>query len=231
MALIVAEIRDGTWREALPKRLAAAQRFAAFAMEWLALRCLEGGRGGAGLTQASQAELRWALDHLLEHFAQMPVDAITVADVDRYRLAKVSQGRLSAGSINKTLTTLAAILELAVEYGLIARNPATGRRRRLPTSRPNRPWLDRAEHIRALLNAATGLDEQAGHRPGQRRALIATLIFAGLRIGGPLTAMARHRPRRRHDHDQRRQDARRRSHDQPAASSAQRTRRLRGEPG
>jgi integrase len=77
--------------------------------------------------------------------------------------------------------------ELAVEYGLIARNPATGRRRRLPTSRPNRPWLDRTEHIRALLNAATRLDEQARHRPGQRRTLIATLIFAGLRIGEALS--------------------------------------------
>ena len=41
--------------------------------------------------------------------------------MDRYRRAKVAEG-LDHGvstSINKTLTTLAAILETAVEYGLI----------------------------------------------------------------------------------------------------------------
>src|SRR5262249_31793240 len=38
---------------------------------------------------------------------------------------------LSAGSINKTLIALSQIMEVAVEYGLIERNPAKGKRRRL----------------------------------------------------------------------------------------------------
>ena len=50
---------------------------------------------------------------------------ITIAEVDRYRAAKVREGVLSATSINKTITRLAQILEVAVEYEL-----STGTRRR-----------------------------------------------------------------------------------------------------
>jgi integrase len=187
VARIVEEIRRGIWVEPLPKRTGPpVPRFGGFAMEWFARQCLEGGRQRVGLAPATQAELRWALDHLLVHFARMPIDAITIIDVDRYRLAKVNEGRLSANSINKTLTTLAAILEMGVEYELIQRNPARGRRRRLAAATPTRPWLDRAEHISMLLDAATELDREALARRGQRRALLATLIFAGLRLGEAL---------------------------------------------
>jgi integrase len=103
--------------------------------------------------------------------------------VDRYRLAKVREGNLGATSINKTLTTLAAILETAVEYELIDRNPARGRRRRLPAAAPRRSWLDRAGHIAALLDGAGKRDDAARVHRGQRRALLATLTFAGLRLG------------------------------------------------
>ena len=108
-------------------------------------------------------------------------------DVDDYRLAKVRDAELAPSSINKTLTTLATILELGVEYDLIDRNPAQGRRRRLRSAAPARPWLDRADHIEALLNGAQALDLSARAGHGQRRALIATLIFAGLRIGEALS--------------------------------------------
>jgi hypothetical protein len=56
--------------------------------------------------------------------ASWRLDQITVENVDRYRLGKVREGKLGVTSINKTLTTLAAILEAAVEYELIDRNPA-----------------------------------------------------------------------------------------------------------
>ncbi len=107
---------------------------------------------------------------------------ITALDVDTYRLAKVQQSGLGNTSINKTLTTLAAILESAVEYELISRNVAKGRRRRLSSATPRRTWLGRADHISALLDAAGALDQGARIR-GQRKALIATLVFAGLRLG------------------------------------------------
>lgn len=73
---------------------------------------------------------------------------------------------------------------MAVEYGLIERNPARGKRRRLKAVKPAVVWLDSAEHIEALLDAAGELDREA-HANGQvpRRAILATLVFAGLRIG------------------------------------------------
>jgi hypothetical protein len=81
---------------------------------------------------------------------------ITVAEVDRYRQAKVAEERLSPVSINKTLTRLGQILEVAVERELIPRNPANvgGKRRRLKAPKPARKYLDRAEQVRALLDAA-----------------------------------------------------------------------------
>ena len=134
--------------------------------------------------ESREADLEWrALEPPAARFARRRLDQITVEDVDRYRLGKVREGKLGATSINKTLSTLAAILEAAVEYELIDRNPARGTRRRLPAVAPRRSWLDRADHIAALLDGASKLDEVAMVRRGQRRALLATLTFAGLRIG------------------------------------------------
>ncbi len=56
-------------------------------------------------------------------------------------------------------------------------------------AKPERTWLDRAEHIEALLEAAGELDAGAriDRRAMPRRALLATLTFAGLRIGEALS--------------------------------------------
>lgn len=105
------------------------------------------------------------------------------SEVDDFRLAKVREGALGATSINKMIATLAAILETAAEYELIARNPAKGSKRRLPTVKPHRSWLDRADHIAALLDAARQIDREGRADAGLRRPLIATLLFAGLRVG------------------------------------------------
>jgi integrase len=108
---------------------------------------------------------------------------ITIAEVDRYRTAEVKQGELSVASINKTITRLGQILEVAREYGLIESNPAKGKRRRLKPAQPAPVWLDSAQHIEALLDGASELDHTAkanGQIP--RRAILATLVVAGLRI-------------------------------------------------
>ena len=52
--------------------------------------------------------------------------------------------------------------------------------------KPKRSWLDRADHIAALLDSARQLDNESRACPGQRRALLAVLLFAGLRIGEAL---------------------------------------------
>jgi len=190
--------------------------FHEFASEWMQTQRLEGGRRGTGMSAKGTVDLEWRLsNHLLPYFAQHRLSEITVEEVDRYRGMKVREARgrqdaldawqascarlpageprpprpsrpLSAGSVNKTLITLAAVLETAVEYGRMDRNPARGRRRRLAAPGGRRPYLDRADHIGALLDAAGALDGEATHRKGQRRALLASLLFAGLRIGEAL---------------------------------------------
>ena len=153
--------------------------------------------------------------HLLPFFKDHRLSQITVSEVDRYREAKVAEARaveaaaargrpitdkyvdrreckrrrsrrpLSAVSINKTITRLGQILEVAVERELIPRNAAKvgGKRRRLKAAKPARVYLDRAEQIAALLDAASELDREArSNGKIARRALLATLTFAGLRI-------------------------------------------------
>jgi integrase len=182
LANVLADVRRGIWRPAQP---APAPReiptFHEFASEWFARRETE------GLRPATVDHLRWALtEHLLAHFATFTLDRITVAEVDRYVQAKARKSTLGAASINRTVSVLGSILETAIEYELIGRNPAHGRRRRLVAARPARSWLDSAEHIAALLDAAGTLDRDARSRHGQRRALLSVLVFAGLRIGEAL---------------------------------------------
>jgi hypothetical protein len=88
---------------------------------------------------------------------------ITIAEVDRYRAAKVRERDrlirarergddipnrpLSNSTINRTIQLLAQILDLAVEYGHIPANPARGKRRKLKASRSQRAYVDSARHI------------------------------------------------------------------------------------
>ena len=140
----------------------------------------------------------------------MPLSAITPQEVDRWRHEKVREGQLrqaaieageplrdadgqilrplNATSINKCLTRLAQILELAIEYGLIDRNPARGRNRRLKAPRYRGTFLDGADAIVSLLDAGGELDRERADRTSQyRRALLAVLVFSGLRIDEALS--------------------------------------------
>jgi integrase len=152
--------------------------FHEFASEWLEARRHQ-------LGERTAEDYTWALSvHLLPFFARYRVEAITIEDVDRYRTSKVREGRLAARSINKTITRLAQILEVAEEYGYIERNPAKGRRRRVKAAAPSRTWLDRAEQITALLQAARELDgESRPEARPQREIILGTVTFTGLRIG------------------------------------------------
>ena len=162
--------------------------FQEFAAQWFERQTVEGGRAGTGLAAKSCEDLEWRLaGHLLPAFASRRLDEISIQDIDAYRVGKVRDGELAPCSINKTIATLASILEVAVEYEIIDRNPAHGRRRRLRSSAPKRSWLDRADHITALLDGAREVDQEARTAPGQRRALLATLVFGGLRIGEALS--------------------------------------------
>jgi integrase len=121
----------------------------------------------------------------LPFFAGHRLTEISIEEVDRYRALKVREGALSHATVNKTITRLAQILEVAREYKKIPDNPARGKNRRLKVSKPPPVWIDRAEHAAALLEAAGELDREApyGRRHVPRRLMLATLLFAGLRIG------------------------------------------------
>jgi integrase len=182
MRHLIADVQRGLWTppedRAPQPEVRETPTFAEFASEWFR------GRVADGLSEKGQEDVLWRLGHL-RSLGQLRLDRIGVEDVDRYRRAKVTEGTLGASSINKTIATLAAVFEVAVEYGYVDRNPAKGKRRRLKAPRPRRVTLTRAEHVAALLDAAGALDA-AGRSAAWRRPLLATLTFAGLRIGEAL---------------------------------------------
>jgi integrase len=92
---------------------------------------------------------------------------------------------LSPRRINMGLVLLGAIMETAVERDLIRRNPAKGKGRRLREHRTRRSYLETVGQVQALLDAAGELDSEAAsnRKHVHRRAMLATLAFAGLRIG------------------------------------------------
>jgi integrase len=157
----------------------ASPGFHEFASEWLEAR-----RGE--LRESTRADYTWQLsNHLLPFFHRHRLPQITVAEVDRYRDFKVRECVLSAESINKTITRLGQILAVAEERDLIPRNPVrvNTRNRKLKAKRKRPVYLDSGEQIAAMIDAATELDAKPQAHTAGRRALIATLVFAGLRIG------------------------------------------------
>lgn len=181
---ILADVDRGTWQPATrvepPVEVEPVPTFHEYAERWWLLH--EG-----GFAAKTRTDYRWRLErHLLPHFATEPLDDITFDAVERYIAAKLAEPEpLCASSINKTVILLASILESAVERDLIARNPAKGKDRRVRERAPQRTYLDTAEQIGALLTAGGDLDRQAldHHSHVERRAILATLTFAGLRIG------------------------------------------------
>jgi integrase len=197
---VLADVRRGTWvwrrRRARTGLDARRTTFGSFARRLVAER-----KGEVSDSQIVNQE--WTLGHLLPYFADWSLGEIDVEAVDAYRHHKVREaearraaikrhrplrsesGRilrpLSAGSINKTIGTLQWVLSIALEYRLVTENAAVGKRRRL--REPHRPvvHLDTAEQIEALIDAAEDLDRDPGFRLNERRAIVATLVFAGPR--------------------------------------------------
>jgi len=179
----LADVERGVWQPPAavkpPPEPKAAPTFGEFGMEWWTLV-------QAQLAPSTRADYWWRLTvHLAPYFGELHLDAITFDTVEHYIAAKLAEDDpLSARSINMTLTLLGAILERAVERELITRNPAKGKARRVRERAPVRSYLDSAGQIRALLDAAGELDRNApkDRRHVERRARLAVLVFAGLRI-------------------------------------------------
>lgn len=203
---VLADVERGIWKPEAPppdQEPAIEPTFHEFASEWFEGVAPE-------LRERTRTDYQWRLsNHLLPYFAKHRLSAITVEEVDRYRREKVRESKavaaarqrqlampekdrkrlvrpLSNGSINKTIRLLAVVLEQAVEYGYLDRNPAKGRKRLLKEDKPTRSYLQ-PDQVAALLGAAGKIDADA--REGdtrRRRPLLATLTLAGLRISEAL---------------------------------------------
>jgi integrase len=169
---ILSEVELGVWQAHDPAPGAAlpaeTPTFHEFATDWLEARRPE-------LRPRTVKDYEWALAyHLLPFFKDHRLTEVTIAEVDRYKLAKVREARLAPAQINKTLKRLSQILDVAVDYEHIGSNPAVSRggRRRVKESAPRRTWVE-PEQLLALLDGA----------PKRHRAVIATLAGVGLRVG------------------------------------------------
>lgn len=169
---VMADIERGIWTPnqaaTQPEPVRAEPTFHEFADDWYTRRQHEWREG-------TRADYRWALEyHLLPHFGRLHLSEITVEEVDRYRSAKLAEGRLGPNQINKTITRLGQVLEDAVEYGHLDRNPARvgGRRRRAKPTKPERTTVE-PEQLPTLIDSANP----------RLRPVLAMLAGAGLRVG------------------------------------------------
>ena len=203
---VLARIDAGIWRppekRSEPDVSPLAPRFHAFASEWFDARLPE-------LAPKTQIDYRWRLsNHLLPFFHAKRVDEIDAHLVDQFRSFKLKEaddlrqalkagaelrdegGRLlrplGASSVNKLLALLAAILESAVDYGYLDRNPGRGRQRRVKEQSRPASFLE-ADELVCVLDAAAALDERARSLSSPRRDQIEVLLAEGL----SLTAIAR----------------------------------------
>ncbi len=203
LANVMADVRRGLWVPPKPSRKSSAEgapqgmpTFGEFA-----LRLHEARRGEVSVHTHEYME--WSLSHLIPYFGDWPLDEIDVPAVDAFRrhMVELSEARrraidagnpmrsehdqvlrpLAPSTINKTIDGLQWVLSVAVEYELIHRNPAMGKRRRLKATRRPPVHLDSVEQIRTLLEAAGQLDRDRHFHTTDRRPIIATLLFAGLR--------------------------------------------------
>ena len=165
----MADVERGFWQPSTAEPVetpSEAPTFHEFASEWLESRRAE-------LRPRTFEDYEWALSyHLLPFFKDFRIDAIGIEDVDRYRIVKLQEGKLAANTLNKSLVRLAQILEVAVEYGHLDRNPAKGKRRRAKPTEPKRSWVE-VEQVPYLLDAADRY----------MRPVVALLVGTGLRIG------------------------------------------------
>lgn len=135
-------------------------------------------------------DYKWRLGHLVPFFGGMPLDTINFSAVERFKASKLKEpsatGRpLTPRAINMLLTLLGQILERARKHGLVTENPARDPDLHVKEREPARSYLESADQIEALLDAAAELDQRARGGQGEhveRRASLAVLTFAGLRI-------------------------------------------------
>ena len=120
---ILADVERGIWRPAKKAPLAPEPSQVAdgdplfwdFAAGWVELN-------EADWKPETRQDYLWALQGHLCWFQDFRLSEITAEAIDEYTAQKRAQGKLCANTINKTLSRLAQILELATDYELIPKN-------------------------------------------------------------------------------------------------------------
>lgn len=166
---VLADVRRGIWKPAAPvvvEQPVGDPTFHEFAEEVMAIWEPE-------LRPKTISDYKWALElHLLKFFGELRLSEITEEKIDRYRAQKIKEGKLSNNSVNKTITRLGQVLEVAVDYKRIDYNPAKGKRRKAKANKVKRSWLE-VEQIACFIEAASR----------NMRPVVAVLIGCGLRVG------------------------------------------------
>jgi hypothetical protein len=146
---IVARVEAGVWQKIKPdkpQRQREMPTFHEYASAWLEAK-IAGTIGDRPIDVNTQNDYRWRLSkHLLPFFAKYRLDAIDAATCQAFKAKKLAEAAelraaieagadirdksgkvarpLGPASIRKLITTLAAILDEAIEDGHIERNPA-----------------------------------------------------------------------------------------------------------
>jgi integrase len=111
--------------------------------------------------------------YLIPAFGRRPVEAITTADIDRWRERLVHEGKLSARTINKQLALLHGIFKRAQRRYGVEGNPAAAAERQ-PEHRSGDFQVLEADEV--ILLAQHAADAQDG-------AIFTVAAFTGLRLG------------------------------------------------
>ncbi len=212
---ILTRIDAGVWtppgpsptpRPADEEKRRRAQTFRAYADWWFTAK-LSGAIGKRPIAPNTEIDYRWRLSHLKRFFGRYRLDQIDADLCQRFKETKLQEARelreaLAAGadlrdehgrrlyplglsSLKKLITTLAAILDEAIEDEKIERNPARGRRMQISVAKPRRTFLE-ADELAILTDAAAIQDRPLVAIPnpdelGATAAEVARLIADGRR--------------------------------------------------
>ena len=188
LADLMARVRAGVWKRETrvcvePAAPTSVPTFHEYASEWLQRR-IDGVLGDRPLSPNTRADYLWRLRrHLLPFFGPRPLDEITPGLCLEFKAHKMRESRelradiaagadlrddynrrrmaLGPASLRKLITSLAAILDDAIEDGHIDRNPARTKRMRVKVPKPQRSFLE-LDELRALIDAAATQDPRRG---------------------------------------------------------------------
>jgi integrase len=175
LAKLVPAVHQGTYRA--PAELPTLE---AVARDWLATK--------AGHRVSTRAAWQIHLDkHIVPALGRHRIDRVSVADVDAFREARRAAG-LSPQTVNKLLTTLAAVFTFAQRREWVARNPAAVADRCRLGAGELRMVTDETDDAGSVSPQDVLSPEEAGRlvraaADGFDRTFLLTAVLTGARVG------------------------------------------------